>query len=91
MPTKLRRLQVSTHHFPRRITEHTEDETALASLLKDPKRDPGSDDERVWHDVDAVAAIMTLRAGIRTGQVGHARYIFASDSTRTVSQSPRLV
>ena len=85
MPSKLRNLQISTHTFPERLPEYTENEEALAGLLRDPTKPPGSDDDRVWHDVDAVAAIMTLRKGIRTGQVGRARYLFASGSSLTVS------
>ena len=80
----LGRLGISVREFPAHINEHTEDEQALADALRDPKKSKSSDDSRIWHDVNAVAAVITLR-GARPSHVPNARFVFASDSVRTVS------
>ena len=83
--TKLKSLGVRTRRFPEHVVEHTENEKALANRLRDPKAN-GSDDARVWHDVEAVAAIMTMRAGLRTRQFRKTKFLFVSESSQTVSQ-----
>ena len=86
---KLRELGFRIQEFPKHIREHTENEQALADSLKDPTIGPDSDTERIRHDVDAIAAILTLRAGARPTRLRDAKYVFASDSSRTVSTAER--
>ena len=76
--------------FPRHIHQYTEDEQALADALKNPVKSQNRDDDsRVWHDVEAVAAVITLRAGARPSQVPNAKYVFASGSSHTVLTAAR--
>ena len=83
--TKLTKMGVRTRRFPEHVVEHTENEKALANRLRDPKAN-GSDDARVWHDVEAVAAVMTMRAGLRTRQFQKTKFLFVSESSQTVSK-----
>ena len=85
----LTKLGIRIRDFPPHVSQYTEDEQALADTLKDPKRSPESDDARVWHDVQAIAAVITLRAGTRPERVWNAKYIFVSDSSQTVANSGR--
>ena len=83
-------LGIRMREFPRHIHQHTEDEQALADALKNPRKSQNSDDDsRVWHDVEAVAAVITLRAGARPSQVPNAKYVFASGSSYTVLTAAR--
>ena len=82
---KLQDLGFRVQEFPKHIREHTEDEQTLADSLKDPAMGPDSDTERIRHDVDVIAAILTLRAGARPTKLRDAKYVFASGSARTVS------
>ena len=81
----LQRLGVIVRPFPPHTREYTEDEAALAEILRDPNKKDY--DPRVWHDVMAIAGIMTLRAGARPNRMSNAKYIFASDSARTVANA----
>ena len=85
----LGKLGIRTRSFPEHINRFTEAEEALANVLKDPERNEDSYDKRVWHDVHAIAAILTLRAGARANRMANAKYIFASGSTRTVMTATR--
>ena len=85
LPRRLRRLGVMVEDFPRHIAEHTADEQGLADKLRDPNRLDGGDDSRVWHDVEAVAAILTLRANRRPRDLRNAAYLFVSESSRTIA------
>ncbi len=85
----LTKLGIRIRDFPARISEYTENEQALAAILKDPTRSSDSDDARVWHDVDAIAAVVTLRAGARPKQVWNAKYLFASGSSQTVTNAAK--
>ena len=82
---KLSILQIRVREFPKHIAKYTEDEQALAEILRNPRRSQESDDYRIWHDVQAVAAVMTLREGSRPNKILNARHIFASGSSQTVS------
>ncbi len=84
MQNNLERMGIRVHQLPRHQADYTEDDNTLAELLRDPDRPKGSDDDRVWHDVDAVAAVLTLRAGVSVSHVGRAKYAFVSDSGHTV-------
>ena len=85
----LDRLGIRPREFPLHVAKYTEDEQALAERLKNPKRPKDSDDARVWHDVQAVAAVMTLRSGDRSERVSSAKYVFASGSSETVTNAAR--
>ena len=85
----LESLGVRIVEFPRHIHEHTADEETLAKLLRDPERNPDSDAERISHDVRAIAAVLTLRAGSRPTRLLDATYVFASGSGHTVSTAAR--
>jgi len=85
----LQRLGVRVHPFPRHKAEYTEDEKALAGLLRDRSRQYDEDERRVWHDVMAIAAILTLREGARPSRMSNAKHVFASGSARTVMNAAR--
>ena len=85
----LEQLGIRTRDFPKHVVKFTEAEEALAKALRDPARNEDTYDHRVWHDVQAVAAVLTLRAGSRSSQMASSRYIFASGSTRTVMTATR--
>lgn len=85
----LENLGVRVQEFPKHIHAHTEDEQALADLLKAPERSIESDAERIWHDVEAIAAVLTLRAGARPTRLSGSKYVFASGSAHTVSTAAR--
>ena len=85
----LAKLGIRIRDFPQHITKYTEDEQALADVLKDTSKARESDEARVWHDVDAIAGVLTLRAGARSNRVRNAKYVFASGSTRTVANAAR--
>ena len=87
LKNSLAKLGIHIRDYPRHISKYTEDEQALADALKDTSRTRESDEARVWHDVDAIAAVLTLRAGARPNRVRNARYVFASGSTRTVANA----
>ena len=85
----LGKLGIRIRDFPMHNSKYTEDEQALADRLKDPRKSPESDDARVWHDVEAIAAVITLRAGKRPKRVEKANYVFVSGSPQTVSNAAR--
>ena len=85
----LAKLGIHTREFPTHISEYTENEQSLAEALRDPGKSPDDDDARVWHDVEAISAIATLRAGARPTQVSKAKYVFVSGSSQTVSNATR--
>ena len=89
LKNSLTKLGIRIRDYPRHISKYTEDEQALADALKDTSRSQESDDARVSHDVDAIAAVLTLRAGARPNRVRNARYVFASGSTKTVVNATR--
>jgi hypothetical protein len=64
---------------PKHVRDYTAGERALAVRLADHS----TKDElepRVVHDVDCVAAILTLRSGYRSSSLDDARVVFATDS-----------
>jgi hypothetical protein len=68
---------------PERIALHTLDERALAVRLADPDAHD-EDSPRVNHDVDCVAAILTLRHGHRSTKVEDAKALFVSSTNLVV-------
>lgn len=82
----LQALGVVVRPFPKHTHDYTEDESALADVLRNPNKQY-DDDARVWHDVMAIAAIMTLREGARPTKLHNAEHVFASGSVRTVANA----
>jgi len=64
---------------PRRVAEYTADEKSLQKRLSDPKAPDGAS-PRVMHDVDCLAAILTLRRARTTNLIENCAFIFASSS-----------
>lgn len=73
---KLSREGLAVHETPPRIAEFVEDETALSEALADVRG--AGHQSREQHDVDCVAAILTLRRGRRATTLEDARAIFAA-------------
>ena len=87
LTTNLNRLGVRVQDFPEHVKEYTEDERELADALKDHNKGPDADEARIWHDIMAIAGVLTLRAGDRPTGVANAKYVFASGSGRTVDSA----
>ncbi len=73
---------------PRRVPEYTASEPALAKRLADP-RTKDELEPRVQHDVDCVAAILTLRRGHQPASIEEAGAVFATSSPLVI-QNTRL-
>ena len=84
LPSKLALLGVRVEGFPTHVPAYTENEQALADRLN-PSPSDGGEDSRVRHDVEAVAAILTLRAGSSARRVQNTRFLFVSESARTIA------
>ena len=82
LTTNLNRLGIRVQDFPEHVRDCTEDEQKLADALKDHGKGRDADEARIWHDVMAVAGVLTLRAGDRPTGVANAKYVFASGSGR---------
>ncbi len=68
---------------PTHVHKYTSGEKALAARLADPtKKDEF--EPRVFHDVDCVAATITLRKGHRSSSLDDAKAIFATSSPRVI-------
>ncbi|MGH9784197.1 MAG: hypothetical protein ACRD88_08425 [Terriglobia bacterium] len=66
-------------HTPQHLAQFTSGEKALASRLADPNtRD--ETEPRVVHDVDCVAAVLTLRGGHVSSSLEEARVVFTTAS-----------
>ena len=68
---------------PAHIPEYTAGEKSLAARLADPTKKDELE-PRVVHDVDCVAAILTLRRNHRTISLDDARAVFATSSPRVI-------
>jgi hypothetical protein len=75
---RLREIGVPVTQMPRRKRESTWDERKLTLALKKPNET--ENEPRIVHDVDCVAAIMTLRRGRTTTGLDDARAVFATTS-----------
>ena len=89
MRPKLAGLGIGIQGFPEYVPKFTEDESALAEFLKNPKKEEGADERRIWHDVRAVSAVITLRRGARPGRIFGASFVFASGSSPAVASATR--
>ena len=65
---------LSIRPVPTRIPRYTLDEQDLAQRLA--KTDTPEDEPRVWHDVDCVAAVLTLRGSTFPQDIDNAKAIF---------------
>ncbi len=88
LEARLSRLGIEMREFPPRDPRFTSDETALAQVLADE----GQHDvvtARVRHDVDAVAAILTLRRGRTSTSIERCQAVFCTASGRVVRNVQR--
>lgn len=76
LETDLRGLGMSIEPLPRHDPRYTLDETDLAQRVRKP--DQTDLDPRVMHDVDCVAAVLTLRAGHASASYDDAKAVFAT-------------
>ncbi|QDV09314.1 hypothetical protein Poly30_48720 [Planctomycetes bacterium Poly30] len=82
------KLHLQVAELPDRVPQYTEDEQSLAEALRrrarqgDPLRDP-----RVTHDVDSVAAILTMRRGASSSKLDDARAIFITRSSEVAKNT----
>ena len=67
---------LSIRPVPKRSPRYTRDEEDLAGRLA--KTDAPEDEPRVWHDVDCVAAVLTLRGSAFPQDIDNAKAIFVS-------------
>lgn len=72
-----------TCQTPPHLREYTLDEKSLTECLSDPETRDESE-PRVVHDVDCVAAILTLRRGRRSSTLEKAKAVFATGSGKVV-------
>lgn len=77
-----RQLGLRVLDAPKRKAEYTSDEVALSKMLKRPDGDLS--DLAIWHDVDCVAAILTLREGRNATTLSRAGCFFATESYLTI-------
>ena len=68
---------------PPRENRTVTDEGKLASRLGSKGRD-FPDDNRVWHDVRCIAAVVTQRGFSNAMTLGNAKFLFVSDSPKTI-------
>ncbi len=68
---------------PKHDAQFTLDEVALANALVLP-REPDPDRPRIRHDVDCVAAVLTLRRGKQTPRLEHCVAVLCSSTTQVV-------
>lgn len=69
---------------PDRVDKYTLDEEKLAEMLSDDNGELDTYSDRVKHDVDCTAAIVTLRRKHEPDRLSNARAVFASTSVRMV-------
>jgi hypothetical protein len=79
----LKKEGVVLHSIPERITEYVEDEKALGEALKDYRGPQKS--QREYHDVDCIAAVLTLRKGSKPTRWEDARAVFAASGRVVIS------
>jgi hypothetical protein len=67
---------------PNRVPKYTLDEADLAERLK--RIGDTGDEPRIVHDVDCVAAVLTIRKGIQPVQFDKARAVFATGNVKVL-------
>lgn len=83
---RLRLAGVSVREVPAHQPEFTLDEPALQACLVDP-RNGDKETQRIRHDVDCIAGVLTLRGGHRAVALEQSRFVFATTSGRVVRNS----
>lgn len=78
----LTQLGIVVRPYPERDSRHTLDERSLTDRLRRPEE--SELEPRVTHDVDSVAAILTLRQGERPRSLDNARAVFATTSASVI-------
>jgi hypothetical protein len=88
LESRLSELGIQVSDPPKHVAKYTLDERRLQSLLAN---EISSDEEqpRVIHDVNCVAAILTIRAGVKTNSLERSKAVFATTSS-SVLQKIRL-
>lgn len=74
----VRSLGIAIRARPTHVAKYTLDEQALASRLG--AQDENDPDDRVWHDVKCVAAILTWREGFETDQIESSKAVFVTST-----------
>lgn len=82
IPTQLKSLGLRTRSSPSRDRRYTLDEEALTEHLRRPHEQ--STTPRVQHDVNMVAATLTIRAGRLATRLENARAVFVTTSSHVV-------
>lgn len=82
LPQQIRQLGLRLRTTPNRDPRYTLDEEALSNALRRPTETATT--PRVQHDVDAVAAVLCLRAGHPATTLENAKALFATTSSYVV-------
>jgi hypothetical protein len=88
LEARLTKLGIQIREYPPRDPRFTSDEKALGAVLADENR-PNAVTGRVRHDVDSVAAILTLRRGYVSHSIERSVAIFCTSSGRVVRNVQR--
>ena len=88
LEAKLLKLGIQSRDYPQRNPKFTWDEVALEKILADPARQDAVT-PRVRHDVDAVAAVLTLRRGRPSTSINRSVAVFCTASGRVVRNVQR--
>lgn len=84
LPQELQAVGIQIATMPNRTRRFTLDEKKLAKLLAN-ERTGDEDAPRVIHDIDCVAAILTLRGGERSTSLNDVRAVFATSSRLVIA------
>jgi hypothetical protein len=82
LEVNIRKIGFNLRELPERVPEHTLDEIDLGKRLANEDGNEKSD--RVVHDVDCIAAILTERKGRTSDSLDTAGAVFVSDSGSTI-------
>ncbi|HVS82992.1 MAG TPA: hypothetical protein VHE60_14790 [Pyrinomonadaceae bacterium] len=88
LPNELASLGFQITPMPRHVKQYTLDEKKLGEALAD-QRTRDMEEPRVIHDVDCVAAILTLRKGERSVSLADAKAVFATSSRKVIENVQR--
>jgi hypothetical protein len=80
---RLARVGIGVREAPKHDRRYTLDEEALAASLTDVN-DNDTDKPRIRHDVDCVAAVLTIRAGRVTPSLERSKAVFCTTAGRVI-------
>jgi cell division protein ZapA (FtsZ GTPase activity inhibitor) len=83
----IRGLGFAIRKLPKHESRFTLTESKLAAAVVRPTEE--EDSQRVIHDVDCVAAVLTLRAGQESDSWDHGKYAFATTAGKLVGNATR--